>query len=657
MYVGVDYYPEHWERKRWETDARLMKQAGFNVVRLAEFAWVFMEPEEGRFEFDWLDDALGVLRKQGISAILGTPTAVMPAWCARKYPETLAMQKDGTRVVWGVRKNNCFASGTYRLLSQRITQAMADHFAGAPNVIGWQTDNEFGHPVCFCPSCRQEFQGWLKAKYGTLDALNRAWGTHFWGHRYGRWDEITIPVDGGSHNPSAGLDWQRFFSWLNVRFQHEQATILRRTCPKQFVTHNFMGLFSDLDYYDLARDLDFVSWDNYPVWGKPDIRPRAASAADVMRGLKRKNFWIMEQTAGPGGWGAFGRTPWPGEIRGVAYQQVAHGADGMIWFRWRSCTAGREQYWHGLLQHDGRPLRRYREAAQTAKELHKLAPLLEGTTVKADVAMVYDYDSVWALRLQPGYANNDYHDALHRYYDALFRAGVSVDMVPPTADLSRYKAVFAPALHVLPDAVASALDAYVKRGGVLLADCRTGVKDETNLCHARTLPGLLSEALGIAIEEYESIPDGMEFEVLASGGFAATGTAVRYADWVSPRGATPLAGYSHWHLKRFAAVTRNRYGKGTGVYVGAVFKEPALYDAVVADVLAAARVRPPLRPPAGVEVMVRQGKGRRLLFLVNHNEARTAVAVPAGKRELLTGRTTRGELTLDRFGVAVIRLT
>jgi beta-galactosidase len=357
MRIGVDYYPEHWERKRWETDARLMEKAGFNVVRLAEFAWGFMEPEEGRYEFEWLDDALATLGKHGISAILGTPTGVMPAWCARKYPETLAMQENGQRYIWGVRKNNCFTSGTYRLLSERITRAMAEHFANNPNVIGWQTDNEFGHPVYYYETCRKTFHEWLRRKYGSLDDLNRAWGSHFWGHIYRDWDEITIPANFAQYNPSACLDWQRHFSWLNVRFQRDQVGILRKLCPAHFITHNFMGLFSDLNYYDLAEDLDHVSWDNYPIWGAPGIRYNSSAAADLMRGLKRKNFWIMEQTAGPGGWGSFGRNPRPGEIRNVTYQQLARGADGMIWFRWRTCTAGREQYWHGLLGHDGRPLR------------------------------------------------------------------------------------------------------------------------------------------------------------------------------------------------------------------------------------------------------------------------------------------------------------
>ncbi len=668
MYVGADYYPEHWPRERWDTDARLMQEAGFNVVRLAEFAWVFMEPEEGRFEFGWLDDALGLLGKHAISVILCTPTAVMPAWVARKYPECLATMPNGQRITWGVRKNNCFTSGTYRLLSERVTRAMAEHYASAPNVIGWQTDNEFGGPVCFCETCRADFQDWLRAKYGTLEELNCRWGTHFWGHRYGTWGEIQLPDTSGrwrlsgeshlsTHNPSLCLDFQRYTSYLNVRFQRDQVRLLRELCPKHFVTHNLMGLFSDLNYYDLAEDLDHVSWDNYPVWGRPDIPYASSAAADVMRGLKRKNFWIMEQTAGPGGWSTFGRNPRPGELRKIAYQQVAHGADGMIWFRWRTCTAGREQYWHGLLGHDGKPLRRYREAAQTAQELHKLADELAGTTVKAQVAIIYDYETIWALRIQPGYDGNAYHAAMRRYYDALFRAGISVDMIKPTQDLSQYRVVIAPDFYVMPDQVAQALSDFVSGGGVLLADCRTGVKDETNLCHARTLPGLLSEALGIAIEEYEAMDDGMEYRITGKGALGGEYTAIKYVDWTTPQGAEVLAGFAQWHLEGCAAVTRNQFGKGLGYYVSAVVREETFYDQVIAEVLKSARITPIVSPPAGVEVSVRESKDRRLLFVVNHTEERKTVSIPPGKVELLSGAKTGKGIELDRYGVAVIELS
>jgi len=655
MYIGADYYPEHWPKSRWKTDARLMRKAGFNVVRLAEFAWVFMEPEEQRFEFSWLDEALAVLGAHGISAILCTPTAVMPAWVARKYPETLATRRDGSRITWGVRKNNCFTSGAYRLLSERITRAMAEHFAGSPNVIGWQTDNEFGGPVCHCDSCRSAFQDWLRERYGTLEALHKAWGTHFWGHEPRAWSEIVIPDDPAAHNPSACLDWKRFCSWLNVRFQGDQVRILRRLCPDHFVTHNFMGLFKELNYYDLAEDLDFVSWDNYPVGGPPEIRYPAAFAADVMRGLKGKNFWIMEQTAGAPGWGEFRRNPRPGEIRNVAYQQLARGADGQVWFRWRTCTAGREQYWHGLLGHDGRALRRYREAARTAAEYRKLEKLLAGTTVKSDAAVIYDYDSIWALDIQPGFPGCTFQRAVARYYNALFRAGVNVDMIPPAADFSKYKLLLAPALHVLPDALAKRLEAFVLAGGVLLTDCRAAVKDGTNLCHERTLPGLLAPALGIEIQEYEAIPAGVEHPVTGGDELPGDWTATMYADWAKAKAASVLARHAAWHLRGFAAVTRNRFGKGAGWYVGTVFKEEALYDRLVERLLADARIRPKVRPPEGVEVSIRRGKGRRLLFLVNHTEEPRTVKVPRG-RELIAGKPVRGQVVLERYGVAVIRL-
>jgi beta-galactosidase len=656
MYIGADFYPEHWPRAKWETYARWMKQAQFNIVRMAEFAWVNMEPEEGRFDFEWLDNALAILNKHGVSAILGTPTAVMPAWVARKYPETLAIQKDGTRITWGVRKNNCFTSGAYRMLSERVTREMTVHFAGTPNVVGWQTDNEFGGPICFCDTCRNEFQDWLRAKYRTLDALNRAWGTHLWGHRYSTWGEIQVGNDTGGQNPSLLLDWQRFTSWLNVRFQREQVRIIRAHCPQHFVTHNFMGLFSDLNYYDLSVDLDFVAWDNYPVWGKPDVPYDASAAADVMRGLKRQNFWIMEQTAGPGGWGAFGRNPRPGEIRKVAYQQMAHGSDANIWFRWRTCTAGREQYWHGLLGHDGKPLRRYKEAATYAAEAHRLEKELAGTTIKANVAFIYDYESIWALRFQPGFNENNYHDAMRRYYKAFFRAGVGVDMIKPGQDLSGYRVVVAPDLFILPDAVARQFNEFAKAGGVLLTDCRSGVKHGTNLCIERTLPGLLSESLGIVIEEYEAIAKDDQYAVTGQNDFGGSFTSVYYADWVTATQAEVLAGFEDWHMKDFAALTRNRCGKGFGYYVGTVIKEESFYDALIADMLASAKIVPVVTPPPGVEASVREGDSKRLLFLINHTEKPQTVSVPSGKRELISGKKTRGEIELGIFGVAVVKL-
>jgi len=657
MYIGADYYPEHWPRNRWETDARLMKKAGFNVVRLAEFSWVMLEPEEGRYEFDWLDDAINVLGRQGISVILGTPTAVMPAWLARKYPNALAVQNTGQRIVWGLRKNNCFTNGAYRLLSERITRAMAGHYHNNPRVIGWQTDNEINGPHCYCDTCRAEWQDWLRARYGSLQTLNQAWGTHFWGHFYQTWGEIQTPTH-EHHNPSACLDWRRFNSWLNIRFQHEQVVVLRSLCPRHFITHNFMAFgTTQTNPHDLAMDLDVAAWDNYPVWADPEIKYGAACGADLVRSLKKKNFWIMEQTAGGGGWDVLNRNPRPGEIRNIALQQVAHGADAMVWFRWRTCTAGREQYWHGILGHDGKPGRRYRECTATARDLHKLAPLLANTTLKPKVAIVYDQDSRWAFETQRSYKNNEVPAAIRRYYDAFFRAGINVDIIRPSDPLTGYKVIVAPELFVLPDATASKLCDFVRAGGVLLTDLRTGVMTETCLAHTRTLPGLLTDVLGITIEEYEGLNgDKQTYPLAGTDAFPGAFTSTLYADWIKPGQAEVLARYDAWHLKSYAALTRHRHGKGTGYYLGTIAAEPAFYDALIKAVLDSAKLKPVLAPPPGIEITLREGASRKLLFIINHLEQAVTMKVPAGNVELLSGRRTGPSLTLDRYGAAVIRL-
>jgi beta-galactosidase len=666
MYVGVDYYPEHWPPERWETDLRMMKEAGFNIVRVAEFSWVLFEPQEGEYDFSWLDKWLELARKHDMKVIIGTPTAIMPAWLAKKYPHALSQKADGTRTVWGGRRHNCFSDADYRRLSERLVHQLGEHYAKHPSVVGWQIDNELGGNDCRCEVCNRSFQAWLKRRYKSLEEINRAWGTHFWGQRFAAWDEIPIPDsrvgDWAISNPSAALDWQRFTSQQSVDFLTAQVELLRESCPpSQFITHNFMGLHSSIDYYDLAKPLDFVSWDNYPKLS-PSLPFDSALAADVMRGLKKQNFLIMEQTAGPLGWGVFSRSPHPGELRKICYQQLAHGADGQIWFRWRSCTVGREQYWHGLLGHDGKESRRYREAAQVAKEYQRLAPLLAGTTVRSDVAIIYDYDSIWALEIQNGYPGASHVQAIKRYYSALSRAGANVDIVRPGDDLSKYKLVFAPHLHVLSDEVAKQLDNYVRGGGVLLTDCRVAVKDETNLAYDRTLPGLLSQALGIEITEYESLRQGIAdadevtYRLKTDGMLGEEYVAKHYADWITPTTATSLAKYDEPHLREFAAVTRNGHGSGFGWYVGTIVDNAEFYDHLIARLLADAEIKPPIAPPAGVEVSVRSNSKRSLAFLINHTEAEVNVAVPPGRNELLANSRTNSSITLPAFGVAVIEL-
>jgi beta-galactosidase len=357
----------------------------------------------------------------------------------------------------------------------------------------------------------------------------------------------------------------------------------------------------------------------------------------------------------------FSKSPQPGELRKICYQQLAHGADGQIWFRWRTCTVGREQYWHGLLGHDGKANRRYREAAQVAREYRKLAPYLAGTTPRPPVAILYDYDSIWALKFQPGYPEAGHPEAIKRYYHALFRAGVNADIVRPGDDLGGYKLVLAPHLHVLPDAVANQLVNFVRGGGVLLADCRTAVKDKTNLAYDRTLPGLLSPALGIEIGEYESLSLGISDKEttkydMQSDELGGTYTALHYADWITPTTAKALARYNQPYLKEFAAVTRNEFGDGVGWYVGTIVEDAGFYDKLIARILQDAKIQPLAKPPSGVELATRQNSQRQLLFVINHMADDQTVEVPDGNRELLSDEQTGTTVKLKPFGVAVIEL-
>jgi beta-galactosidase len=315
------------------------------------------------------------------------------------------------------------------------------------------------------------------------------------------------------------------------------------------------------------------------------------------------------------------------------------------------------------LGHDGKENRRYREAAKVAREYQKLAPYLKGTTSRPQAAIIYDYDSIWALQFQPGYPDASHAAAIKRYYNALLRAGVGVDILRPGDDLSGYQLVLAPHLHVLADPVAKQLVAYVENGGVLLPDCRTGVKDETNLAYERTLPGLLSPALGIEIEEYESLLLGISdkettsYKIRTDSDLGETFTAAQYADWVKPTSARTMARYDQPHLQSFAAVTRNEFGKGVGWYVGTIVSEREFYDKLIARLLADAKIQPLIEPPAGVEVTIRRSDDRGLAFVINHAAKEQTVAVPEGKRELLTNTTTDRSLTLAPFGVAIVELT
>jgi beta-galactosidase len=647
---GVDYYPEQWPEERWPEDVRLMKEAGFNLARLAEFAWSKLEPEENRFQFEWLDLAIDLLAEHGISIILGTPTASPPAWVISRLPDLCRVRADGMRVTYGNRREYCPNHSGYRELARRIVCRMAEHYAGHPAVTGWQIDNEFGER-CYCPRCQAAFQTWLKERYGRLDELNRCWGTVFWSHEYTNWDQIPLPLDtGGSPNPGLALDFARFTSDTYVTFQREQVEILRQIQPGWEITHNFMGFgYDQINYFDLAKDLDHVSLDLYPrtQWSLPeDVDPSwLALAHDTMRGLKGKNYWMMEQQAGPGGWEIVSASPQPGELRLWAYQAIAHGADAVVFFRWRTARVGTEQYWHGLLDHSGRTTRRYEEIRRMGQEIQQIGDLLAGAQVKSQVALVLSYDSRFAFQVQANHPEFSYGAHFHELYHAFQTRHIPVDIVPPEANLDSYRLVVAPALHVLPEELAGKLAHFVEDGGVLLATPRTGVKDCSNRVVESPLPGLLREICGVEVEEYVSLPSGVRNRITychpALKSLPERGVRI-WCDILSPRGALTVARYEEDFFAGKPALTLNHSGKGWAAYLG-VYGEQELYNDLAGWLLELARIPAArLTTSKEVEVTERWQGGQRLLFLLNHSGQEQIVSLDGKYANLLDAAQTMG---------------
>ena len=654
MRYGACYYPEHWPEDRWPTDAKLMRDAGFNVVRMAEFAWVHMEPSEGRFNFDWLHRAIDLLADHGIQTVLGTPTAAPPAWLAQKRPDIMRVREDGHRCVFGLRQHGCVNSPDFRRASDRIVRAMAGEFGKHDAVIGWQIDNEFGQP-CYCAVCRTEFQRWLADLYSGLDALNAAWGTTFWSQIYSDWSQIPTPTAAmGPPNPGLGLDYRRFMTSSFDTFQASQIAILRELSPGKPITHNFMGFLPEtLDYRQLARDLDFASWDNYPMY-RPDLAPaRIAVNHDQTRGLKRRNFWVMEQQSGPAGWGTMMSQPRPGQLRLFVYQAVGRGADGILYFRWRPCRYGIEQYWHGILDHDGSTNRRYDEISKVGAELKSIWGELEGSEPVAEVAIINDYDSRFAFQIQKSNPEFAYADHARLYYDALHRLNVTVDVTCCDIDLRRYKIVIAPALFVLKEETAVKLRDYVESGGMLIATFRTGVKDQYSRIYDEPLPARLRDVFGMRVAEYSS-PFATEENRIIADGFPES-TARLWLDALEPDTAQVLAVYDPGGFAAGQpAITRNSFGSGTAIYVGCAPSQDFLNAFVRAICEERGVTLGPASPP-NVEIAVRRKGDTELLFITNHNAEPVSVDSVTAGSELLTGRAVDGGVSLEPYGVAVVR--
>lgn len=659
---GAAYYPEHGEFATLDLDADRMLAAGMNTVRMAEFAWDLMEPEEGRYDFSLFAEAIARLGAKGIRTILCTPTAAPPRWLTLKHPEILRVDARGVVLRHGSRQQASTASDLYRQYSRRISRAMAEHFRDNPHVIGWQTDNEFNCHFSedYSSGAEQAWVVFLREKFaGDIGALNRAWGTAFWAQTYARFEDVALPARGlPTHlNPAHHLDYFRFIAWTVARFQRDQVEILRATQPRWWITHN--GLFRLVDYRgQFGRDLDVLGYDVYPMF-EWDPRQRGASQAwglDAARAWTG-NFIIPEHQSGPGGQTEyFHDNPEPGELRRMLYTSVAHGADSILLFRWRSARFGAEEYWTGVLDHDNVPRRRYAEVAQVGAELARVGPAVLGTHVAIDAAVAArDFDNTYG------------HEALHfglpgadqvaaKLHGHLWRAGYRVGAVHPGDTLAGLKLYIIPHFAFFDPQWLPGLEAWVREGGVLVIGARAGTKDRDNNVVTELLPGVLRRLTGTTVVEYgrQNAPEQRPLEIEIGGRRVATG---EWYEQLEPEAGTEV--WLRWATRHQAgspAATMRRLGRGRVLYVG-TYLNGAFGEALVPELVRIAGLEPALPgAPVGVEVVRREGAGRVLWFAINHNEAPVTVRVPAG-HDLVEDRDVAGDLNLPARGAMVIQVS
>jgi beta-galactosidase len=658
--LGVAYYPEQWPKERWPVDARLMAEAGIRVVRMAEFSWSTLEPRRGALVFGWLDQAVSLMAENGIDVVLGTPTAAPPGWLIAEHPDILPVDRDGRTFPFGHRRHYCPNNSTYHQETRRIVAALAERYGADERIEAWQIDNEFGDR-CYCRRCEAAFREWLEERYGSLEELNASWGTAFWSQTYTSWDHIHVPPAGdvplpegfmrASPSPGHALDYFRFASDSFARYQRLQIDEIRRRSDLP-ITHNLRGFgFKELDYQKLTVDLDFLAWDNYPLLHARDGWLEPALNCDAVRGLKDVPFWVLEQQVGPLGWETI-RTPRRGQMRLHTYQMVAHGAEVVSYFRWRSARFGTEQHWYGVLDHDGRPNRRLRELSELARELERVDGLLARTVPAVQAAVVYDYDARFALELQPTNPALAHLDALCAHYGALRRQGVGVDLLAPTAALSSFRLVVAPSLYVVDEGVATALRAYVEGGGLLVLGPRSGFKDRANAVPERPLPAWLDELAGLEVSDIASFLDERAVQVEGAGG--GTGEFRGWFEELSLKGARPLYRYRDHDFAGSAAIAINAVGAGRVVYIGGVATDDTLVE--LYEWLAREAGLDAYDAPADVEVvrLRNSGSGTELLFLLNYAGEERAISVPGEPASHLDGMLEAGSLVLGPYGVALL---
>jgi beta-galactosidase len=652
---GGDYTPEQWPKEVWREDARLMREAGVNLVSIGIFAWALLEVDEGEFDFAWLDELIDLLHANGIAVDLGTPTAAPPAWFFARYPDSRVVTSDGVALGLGSRGMVSHSAPEYRAAIVRVATALARRYGAHPAVVLWHVHNEYGAPVAedYSVHATHAFRGWLRERYGTLDALNAAWGTAFWGQWYRSWDHIDVPRTAASTiNPTQRLDFARFTDHqLRACFIAERDAI--RTHASQPITTNFMAnQIGVADLWAWAAEVDVVSDDHYLDAADPDAQIGLAIAADLTRSVAGGRPWIlMEHSTSAVNWQPRNVAKRPGEMRRNSLAHVARGADAVLFFQWRASRSGAEKFHSAMLPHAGTASRVWSEVVDLGATLERIADI-RGSVVEADVAIVWDFESFWAQELEwlPS-VDLDHHERVRAFYERLWRDGITVDFALPSRDLSRYRLVILPAQYLLRAADAANLTRYVEGGGTLVVSYFSAIVDENNAVHDGGFAAVLRRVLGVTVEEFLPLRVGERAKVAWSDPSAAGSTSDIWQEHLSLFGAETIASYADGPAAGGAAVTRNAHGGGAAWYVSTRLDEEGL-NRVMHAVYADARIVLPILPD-GVETVTRKRADQRFTVAINHSDQVASLHLDGV--DLVSGNQVDRQIDLAAGSVAVVQ--
>ena len=658
---GGDYNPEQWPEEIWAEDMRLLKEANIDIVTLNVFSWAALQPSEETYDFSKLDKIMEMVRDNGLQVCLATSTGAHPAWMAKKYPDILRTEFNGLKRKFGGRHNSCPNSPTYEKYSVRLAKKIAERYRDYNNIVAWHISNEFGGE-CYCENCEKAFRVWLKKKYQTIENVNRAWNTAFWGHTFYDWDEIVLPnllsehfEQDRSQFQGITVDYKRFNSESILECYKREYDALKAITPDIPITTNLMGFYKPLDYKMWAKYMDVVSWDNYP--SNEDSPAQIAMSHDLMRGINGgEPFLLMEQTPSVTNWLPYNALKRPGVMRLWSYQAVAHGSDSVMFFQMRRTVGACEKLHGAVIDHVGtNETRVFREVKALGAELKELGEQTLGAVTDAKAAIYFDWDNWWAIECSAG-PNCDlkYKDEIYNYYQALYKLNIPVDIVGPEDDLGKYQLLIAPILYMTKTGYDEKIRTFVKNGGTFVTTFFSGIADEHDLIVTGGYPGKLRDIMGIWVEESDALPSGAENHFTYRG---KAYPAKLLCDLSHLEGAEALSVYEEDFYAQMPAITKNQFGDGRAYYVATRSSEE-FYQTLMADICEECGVESLLAPQENLEVTMRRNENGRFLFLLNHaDREQETVIKEAGCGLLEKQECAAGDVvSVPAKGVQIIKL-